>query len=436
MQIKIDSYKNIKDLRITIPDSKLLILLGSNGVGKTNTLEAISLGLYNFDNDTRYDSTYLLSLDALTNHDVNYPHQKEIREIIGDSPDDFQNSLLNYLEKAHQEIQKPLLRQYINDALTSLSYSITNNKFDPSTLAITRLVILHRLYQTAQKENKKYIILVDSPELFAHPLLMDEITTILSQLREIGCLIILSTHSNYVISKMFTSFLEIVKLDKDPEGLVVAQCVDMEKIKKEIKLFYDSDENLKHSFSRSSHYDEGLLTLLDKDIEAYLITAFRDHIITAYFSKVVVLGEGASENVLFDYIENEIHPNWIREHQVGFITCMGKSTMPLYFIFLNQLGVKTFVLYDYDNQDNVVHKAYKEGFDNYYQSHKSLFGSYYLKPDLEGYLNIDFTKVQSIIKPVHIFNYTFLQKTENHALTELLDVIEDNIIRMVKTNEH
>ena len=40
MKITIDSYKNIHDLTIPVVNNKL-ILLGANGVGKTNTLEAV-----------------------------------------------------------------------------------------------------------------------------------------------------------------------------------------------------------------------------------------------------------------------------------------------------------------------------------------------------------------------------------------------------------
>ena len=40
MKIRIDNYKNIHNLTIPVHDNKL-ILLGNNGVGKTNTLEAV-----------------------------------------------------------------------------------------------------------------------------------------------------------------------------------------------------------------------------------------------------------------------------------------------------------------------------------------------------------------------------------------------------------
>lgn len=437
MKIVIDDHKNIKNLTITIPSSRLLILLGSNGVGKTNTLEAIYLNKFRLlDEEVHYDQSYLLALDSLINHQDYYPHQQEIYHLFGENFKDISSSLFSYLEKMYQELNKPLLRKFINDALASLSYSVVNQRFDPSTLAITRLVILNRLLQKAKENNEKYIILVDSPELFAHPILMDEITTILQQLKHWGCIVIVSTHSDHIISRLFKSFAELVRLDKSKHGLVTIQSVDIAKVIEDIRAFYDADEMLKHSFSRSGVYDEGLLTLLNRDIEAYLIIAFRDFIITAFFSRIVVLGEGASENVLFDFIENELHPNWLSEHQVGFISCMGKSTMPLYFIFLNNLGVKAFVLYDLDSQDNIVHQAYRKAFENYFEEHRQVFRSYYLKPDLEGFLNIDSAKLQSIIKPLHIFNHSFLQEKGNGVFNRLLDIMEENILKMAEKDEY
>ena len=90
------------------------------------------------------------------------------------------------------------------------------------------------------------------------------------------------------------------------------------------------------------------------------------------------------------------------------------------------------VLYDYDNNNNPVHVAYHNAFNDYHFRNKKLFASYYLRPDLEGYLNIDNgEKIESIIKPVNVFNYTFMMKDENPHLKELLDIIENNIKRML-----
>lgn len=432
MKIVIDEYKNLKQLTIPVPASHRMILLGKNGVGKTNTLEAIYFHKCRFeDTDETYDGQYLLSLDILSNPQAYYPNQEFISMLFDHTSEaDMQQALLAFLEETSVQTKRPLMRKLLQDALDSLHYAAINKRFDPSVLAITRLVILNKIYQTAIAEKHKFIILLDSPELFAHPLLMDEIATVLQRLQQAGCLIIVTTHSEQFVSRLFTSFSEIIRLDKDARGLVTIKTVDMEKVSREIRAFYDQDEYLKHSFSRSTHYDTGMLKLLEHNIEGYLITAFRDFIINAFFSEVVILGEGASENVLFDYIDNELHPNWVSEFQVGFMTCMGKSTMPLYFIFLNSLGIRTFVLYDRDNTGNPVHQAYQEAFDRYHRTHKKLFRSWWLEPDLEGYLNIDQERTESIIKPVHIYNSTFLAQGENHALTRLLEIMEDNIRKL------
>lgn len=434
MKIRIDSYKNIHDLTIPVVNNKL-ILLGANGVGKTNTLEAVFFGKAVLeDAPYEYDRRYMLSMNILDNADEYYPNSRLIRELFPNiTMENAQEVMLDFLERVYLRLDRPLLRKLVRDALETLKYAIDIKHFDPSPLAITRLVILNKIYERVTRNNKHYIILVDTPEIYAHPLLTDEIVSVLLALQQAGCLVMVSTHSEYVVSRFFTRFEEIVKLEKTAEGIIHANTVNMQLIMQRIREFYDQDEYLKHNFSRSSHFDEGLVKLLDNDLESYLITAFRDHIINIFFSQTMVLGEGASEDVLFDYIENVINPAWVSEYQVGFINCMGKSTMPLYFIFLNGIGVRTFVLYDLDNEQNPVHASYHKCFDDYHFRHKHLFSSYYLAPDLEGYLNFsNGERIESIIKPVNIFNFTFLREKENPQVGKLIDIMEENIRRMIE----
>ena len=431
MKITIDSYKNIHDLTIPVVNNKL-ILLGANGVGKTNTLEAV---FYNEcrieDAPYKYARRFLLSMDLLSGDDY-YPNANIIQEMFPDiTMDNLQEKLMIFLENAYKYQNRPMMRKMIQDALDTLTYCISNQHFDPSPLAITRLAVLYKIYHDAIRTGEKYIVLVDSPELFAHPMMMDEIVNVLLSLAETGCLVIITTHNEHVISRFFTSFDEIVMVVKGVDGQMGMITVDMPAITNEIRAFYRQDEYLTHSFSRMSHEDDGLMELLENNLESYLITAFRDRIITIFFSETMVLGEGASEDVLFDYICNVAHPQWISEHQTGFLNCMGKSTMPIYFIFLNHLGIRTFVLYDLDNPANLVHDSYHRYFDAYHFANPSLFASYYLNPDLEGYLNItNGERVRSIIKPLGIFRYTYMQKEENPRLEKLINIMEENILRM------
>ena len=107
--------------------------------------------------------------------------------------------------------------------------------------------------------------------------------------------------------------------------------------------------------------------------------------------------------------------------------------MPLYFIFLNSINVRTFVMYDLDNEQNPVHAAYHRCFDEYHFKHRHLFASYYLAPDLERYLNFNNgERIESIIKPVNIFNYTFLREKENPQVRKLIDIMEENIRKMIE----
>ena len=342
MRILIENYKNISNLELTVPGSNRFILLGANGVGKTNTLEAIYYGKCSFfDTDATYADRFLLTMDFHPEADYYYPNQDLIRELFPmDDEEEIDTKLMQFLQEAYDEMKMPLMKKLISDALTSMNYARINKSFDASPLAITRLVILNRIYQRARQRNERYIILIDDPELYAHPLLMDEITTIILKLEETGSLVVVSTHSNHIISRLFFSFDELVKLEKDQNNQLVAKTVDIELVKKNIRDFYDSDENLTHNFSKPTHPDTGIQKLLENDLEGYLITSFRDHIIKALFFDVMILGEGASEDVLFDYIENVVRPSWISEYRVGFISCLGNQHYHCISFSLTRSGLK------------------------------------------------------------------------------------------------
>ena len=435
MKIFIEDYKNIKNLTLSI-NSGLLMLLGSNGVGKTNILEAISYGncIYG-DIGQFYSGPYFLSLSPDEEITDYYPNARLLKDLFPEvETENLHEAMRSYLEYIYEKSDRPLLKKLVRDAADSLHYAQINRKYDPSTLAIIRLVVLNKIYESVKKSGVPAIILIDTPELHAHQLLQNAITATINSLRESGCTIILSTHSQYIVSKIFTSFDQLCRLNKLDDGQVTITMVDMEKISNDIQAFYAADEYLVHNFSRAEHIEQGLHRLLSEDLEGYLITAFRDYIITAFFSKVVVIGEGSSEDVLFDYIENVLRPNWILEYEIGFIHGWGKSTLPLFFIFLNNIGVRVLVLYDYDNDNNPVHVAYRNAFNRYHFDNPALFASYYLKPDLEGYLNMseEDERIPSLIKPVNVYNYTFLSNGKNEKLNKLLGVMKENIERMFK----
>lgn len=429
MKLVIENYKNITHLEINVVNNKV-ILLGSNGVGKSNVLEAIYKGNWWMEDCADiFDSTYLLNLDITHSLKDYYPHANLLESFFPNRRRDLSTQIISFLEESYKDIHRPLLRERIKSAVESLKYSAQNKVFDPSSLAIIRLVLLHKLYEQVREEKKRFIILVDNPELYCHPSMIEEITSVLLNLQKAGCLLVISTHSEQVISRLFTNFAELVRLTKNSEGNVESFVLDTEAVIKEIREFYGSDQYLTRNFSNQAAEDYGIVQLLEgSNIESFLITSFRDHIIPAYFSQCVVLGEGASEDVLFDYIRSEINPNWVSEYLVGFMSCLGKSTMPLYFITLKHLGAKVVCMFDYDRQTNPVHRAYFDAFMRYHRENKEWFRYHYLRPDLENYLNmLPEDRLVSLLKPVNIFNFTYLHSEDNLALDELIDIIRDNV---------
>ena len=65
MKIFIENYKNIRNVTLDVLESKRMILLGANGTGKTNTLEASYYEKCSFlDCEDEYADRFLLSLDT------------------------------------------------------------------------------------------------------------------------------------------------------------------------------------------------------------------------------------------------------------------------------------------------------------------------------------------------------------------------------------
>ena len=145
------------------------------------------------------------------------------------------------------------------------------------------------------------------------------------------------------------------------------------------------------------------------------------------------LGEGSSEDVLFDYLDLVIHPEWMRDYRIQYMGCLGKNTMPFYFLFLNHLGIKTVCLYDADKNTNPVHASYAKAFAEYEKENGHLYAKMALNPDLEHVLDIvpDY-KLLSIEKPVNIYHNTFATDNIKDKVSKLSDVIKVLFDKMEK----
>ncbi len=375
----------------------LLIAVGNHGVGKTNLLASIVDGRCKIVSNHTYRTVPLL-LSA---------YDKEVFIELLDTIDDFSS----FINNENDIFNKEMVLQRIPTKEVLLS------KQSPYFLAYRRLVILQLLL----KSEGKYAIVIDEPELFAHPLIVRDICSLLLQLQKKGNLIIMATNSETIVSKMFVDIEQVVRLE-EKRGIIQ---VNAEQLIKDVQDFYYQDIYLTRRFSQASQIDIGLQNILSNYVRIYLSSIFNKQMYAIMHSDCVILGEGSSEDVLFDYIDQVLQPKWMREYRVHYMGCLGKSSMPFYFLFLNHLQIKKVCLFDKDNEQNRVHAAYAQSFKNYEQSHKSLFAKMILDPNLEHVLDIvpEYT-LMSIEKPINIYHHTFGTNGVVHKVEEISNLMK------------
>lgn len=387
---------NEQEIRIV---DGLIIAVGNHGVGKTDFLHSIINRTYRIVYDDFYEIVPLLINNV---EDI-----QSIIEPLLSSEKSFETLVKEEFDIVNKE---EFLRKIPNQKAL---FSKENKHY----LAYRRLAYLQILLNA----DKKRAIVIDEPELFAHPLIIRDICSTLLQLQKKGHLIILATNSETVVSKMFVDIEQVIRLD-EKRGIVQ---VDAEQLVKDVQNFYYQDVYLTRRFSQASQIDIGLQNILSNYVRVYISSIFNKQMYSIMHSDCVILGEGSSEDVLFDYIDQILQPKWMREYRVHYMGCLGKSSMPFYFLFLNHLQIKTVCLFDKDNEQNRVHASYAQIFKDYEQSNKPLFAKMVLDPDLERVLDIvpEYT-LMSIEKPINIYHHTFGTNAVTQKVEEISGLIK------------
>ncbi|MDD6467368.1 MAG: hypothetical protein PUF50_04215 [Erysipelotrichaceae bacterium] len=383
---------------------RLLIVVGNHGVGKTNFLHSIIDGTYRLKDEYQVVSLLLTESTSLIRNLLIQLFQEE-------SQWDEKYSL--YIQNHFSQNNATQILSRIATAHDLLEANSRN------LLSLKRWILIRMLLDVSEVQHR--MIVIDEPELAAHPLIVREICALLNQLKEKGNIIVVATNSEEVVSRLFVDIEQVIRLEK---GKKIIQA-NAEVLVKEIQSFYYQDPYLLRRFSSSNQLDIGLNNVVSQYIRIYLSSVLCKEIFMIMHADRMILGEGSSEDVLFDYIDQVIHPEWMRENKVHYMGCLGKSTMPFYFLFFNHLGIQTVCLFDADNDMNLVHVAYANAFQNYENEHKSLFTRMVLDPDLEHVLQIvpDY-KLLAMEKPINIYQYTFATNAIKEKVCELANLMK------------
>ncbi len=388
---------------------RLLLVVGRHGQGKTNFLKEINEGKYTCDSKPEK----IFHFGIIPDHELTLKILNEAK--------------INDDESLNQFIKEEFNSEVVNILQERINYNnLVQSQLD-GNLSYKRLIIL-AILQRMKVSNS--LILIDEPELLAHPVIRQELMVRIRELQQVGNILVVATNLDNVIADLLTDPLQIVRLDLI-NGVNRISQIEINKLEEKVKEFYRSNPKLLKRFSNANQFDYGLKEIVENNYRSYLAASLRDHFFDILFSKVAIIGEGASEGILFDYVETYLHPNWIRDKQVTFINCLGKSTMPLYFLFLEELGLKIICMHDYDNDTNPVHVAYSKALKAHENNDPKHFKEMVIDPDLEGILEINPEyKLESIEKPVNIYINTFVSGKASGKVIELTKNWESIIKKM------
>ncbi len=332
-----------------------------------------------------------------------------------------------------EDIVKNLLNHYITDS------NLGDNQVDIDNLGqglqrhiIYTLIRLASKYVDKKEPKKKEfspdfnLILFEEPEAFLHPTQQELLNLSLKEISS-DSQVLITTHSTTFVSKNISDMPSIIRIAKksgvsenrqlsktqideliaDNTGLyahfsgLLVDTKTSEEIKKSIKSHSlgqetpDMERKLKEESFRYSLW-------LDSE---------RSNL---FFSKHVILCEGATEKALFDYL---LDTKWIdlKKRQIYILDSLGKFNIHKFMSLLGSLGIRHSVLYDGD-----ADKAYQQIVNDYIKQKATpfTFKIDLFAIDLESFLGVELPK-RNDQKPVNVLLALSEGKITEIKLSEL-----------------
>lgn len=417
MKLNISNFRNIKDCSFDIIDN-VLVLVGRNGVGKSNVLECIHENRESIYALKDYDDVVYIDAGASIDADISFESSSIFMQLINILYEGMDDA--SKFKSLQAEIEDILVE---NEDYKEFSKEATKDFFKCcSELAsgIKRRLIYKLLYKIATTTtDKKLVILIDSPELYAHPSMIRMFCSELKFLSERGHLVIVSTHSAKVVETISTDIRQIAKLVIKDDSLESYQ-VDLEEYTKRLYSFYDTKNIF---YLPNGKVNEALVHIVKNNLDSFCKSFLREGVLKILFADYILLGEGSSEEVLFSYIFTRMDYDLMQKYSkynMDYVTGFGKFYLPFYFILANLYNVKVICVFDIDNLENKSHKAFFNAFSYYEINNKELFATVMLDPDLEHELEIEQSK-HRVEKPLHIFNEVFYKKNNVDRIVEKIE---------------
>lgn len=340
------------------------------------------------------------------------------------------------------DIVKNLVSHYIQDGnLNNQTVKIDSFGQGVQRHLIYTLLKLSSKYSdsTIAKNKKEFnpdltLILFEEPEAFLHPSQQEKLNINLRELsKENAQQILITTHSSLFVSKNIENLNSLIKVNRTEttELYQINENQIAELTNENIGLFIhfknilnnnDTTTQLKSKIRKGNLAHETNNEIEQTEKEKFKFSLWMDSERTSlFFAKKVLICEGASEKIFFDYLINN---HWLdlKDEHLYILDSLGKYNVHRYMNLFSNLGIKHSILIDSD--DSEIHSIINKFIDSKHNSFT--IKTDYFNKDLEDFLEIEKPKSKHL-KPLNI-----MQKLDNGEITqEKIDKLKLKIIELI-----
>ncbi len=340
-----------------------------------------------------------------------------------------------------EEIVKNLLTHYIEDEnLEGKRVKISTYGQGLQRHLIYTLIRLSSKFAAPRSVKKKdfapdfILILFEEPEAFLHPSQQDRLNASLHDLAsEEYQQILITTHSPNFVSKNVQDLTSIVRIQKP---VAVSDCYQLSK--EDLNILLDENIGLYRVFCdmlQDPELPDPMKTKIkkkglgeddpqeDKKLEEEAIRCMmwlNTERATLFFAKHVIICEGPSEKVLFEYLIENKWPE-VRDKHVYFADALGKFSIHRFMTLLSKLGINHSVLIDRD-KDEDIHKIVNEFIEGKRTEYTNQIKSF--DKDLEEFLGIPKAPRRDL-KPIHVLSKLRAGEISEEKIAELRGLVDE-----------
>ena len=278
------------------------------------------------------------------------------------------------------------------------------------------------------------LLLFEEPEAFLHPSQQVQLNISLNKLSSgMGQQVLISTHSPIFVSRNIDDLKSLLSVKKQNALTTIFQLRsdDVAKLLDDnfslFKTFSEilTDPNSKPSLK--SKIEGRKLGQREPDAEKKLEEEALKYFMwldaeraASFFAKHVIICEGATEKVAFDYLMSNSFSDFIDKH-IYILDSMGKFNLHRYMNLFGKLGITHSVLYDRDD-DEGVHKVVNDFIESKKNSYTRAIRTF--DSDFEKFLGIVQVSRHDL-KPLNVLTKLKGSKISQEKLTELRNMFDE-----------